>query len=33
MAINNAVVPKASWPLQILKENDSVLIIKATQGG
>lgn len=33
VAINNHVVPKAEWPVKTLEANDSVLIIRATQGG
>ena len=32
-AINNSVIPKNIWNLTLLKENDNILIIKATQGG
>ena len=33
VAVNNAVIPKAAWPTSILRENDKITIIKATQGG
>lgn len=33
IALNNSVIPKANWHAQFLKQNDEVLIIKATQGG
>lgn len=33
IAINGAVVPKEFWSNTELKNNDSVLIITATQGG
>ena len=33
LAINNTVVPKSKWNETILKENDKVLVIQATQGG
>ncbi len=33
LAINNTVVPKTKWIETILKENDKVLVIQATQGG
>ncbi|MDQ6814697.1 MAG: sulfur carrier protein ThiS [Bacteroidota bacterium] len=33
VAVNNNVVPKASWHHHILTSKDSVLVIKATQGG
>ncbi|MEY4876446.1 MAG: Sulfur carrier protein ThiS [Bacteroidota bacterium] len=33
LAINNTVIPKAKWSETILKENDKVLVIQATQGG
>ena len=32
-AVNEKVVPKTEWEKFELKENDNVLIIKATQGG
>lgn len=32
-AVNEKVVPKSEWGIFELKENDKVLIIKATQGG
>lgn len=32
-AVNEKVVPKTEWDKFELKENDKVLIIKATQGG
>jgi sulfur carrier protein len=33
VAVNSAVIPKNSWDCHFLKQNDEVLIIKATQGG
>lgn len=33
LAVNERVVPKNVWSVFTLKENDKVLIIKATQGG
>ena len=33
IAVNNSVIPKNNWQVQLLKQNDEVLIIKATQGG
>jgi sulfur carrier protein len=33
IAINDTVIPKANWDTHILKPNDHILIIKATQGG
>lgn len=33
VAINGQVIPKDSWLETIVKENDELLIIKATQGG
>ena len=33
VAINSSVVPKTEWNNFVVKENDVVLIIKATQGG
>jgi sulfur carrier protein len=33
LAINNNVIPKTKWTETILKENDKVLVIQATQGG
>lgn len=33
VAINNKVVPKSEWETMIISQNDTVLIIKATQGG
>ena len=33
VAINNSVIPKVEWDRHHLKENDNILIIKATQGG
>ncbi|HYG49896.1 MAG TPA: sulfur carrier protein ThiS [Flavobacteriales bacterium] len=33
VAVNNRVVPKAQWSTTLLSPNDSLLIIKATQGG
>ncbi|MFH1004486.1 MAG: sulfur carrier protein ThiS [Bacteroidota bacterium] len=33
VAVNNSVIPKSQWSFFQLKENDKVIIIKATQGG
>lgn len=33
VAVNDTVIPKANWEGYILQSNDSILIIKATQGG
>ncbi len=33
VAINETVIPKASWENCIVQSNDNILIIKATQGG
>lgn len=33
IAVNNKVIPKSNWKEFILKENDNILIIKASQGG
>ncbi len=33
IAVNNAVIPRQNWEEVYLKENDKVLLIRATQGG
>jgi sulfur carrier protein len=33
IAINGAVIPRASWPTHALAAGDRVLVIRATQGG
>ena len=33
VAVNNTVIPRATWPAFIINENDSITIIRATQGG
>jgi sulfur carrier protein len=33
VAVNDTVVPRSEWDRFQLKDNDSILIIKATQGG
>ncbi|MFD2514823.1 sulfur carrier protein ThiS [Pontibacter locisalis] len=33
VAVNNAIVPKLNWDDHLLHPNDSVTIIRATQGG
>ena len=33
VAVNNNVIQRAQWDSYILKENDNILIIRATQGG
>jgi sulfur carrier protein len=33
VAFNNKVIPKSSWEDHLIKENDNITIIRATQGG
>jgi len=33
VAVNQTIVPKASWQTHLLQPGDHVIIIKATQGG
>ena len=33
IAVNEQVVPKSDWESCVLKDNDAVLLIRATQGG
>ena len=33
VALNNAVIPRSEWNNYIIKQNDKLLLIKATQGG
>jgi sulfur carrier protein len=33
IAVNQEVIPKSGWDKYMIKENDRVTIIKATQGG
>ncbi|MGE0561644.1 MAG: sulfur carrier protein ThiS [Flavobacteriales bacterium] len=33
VAINQSIIPKSEWATTIIKENDNILIITATQGG
>jgi sulfur carrier protein len=33
VAINNTVIPRASWQHHLINSQDKVIIIKATQGG
>lgn len=33
VAVNDTVIPKSEWENHIIKSNDQILIIKATQGG
>ena len=33
IAVNEQVVPKSEWQSCVLKNNDAVLLIRATQGG
>ncbi len=33
IAINNNVIPRGEWATHALKEEDKVILIKATQGG
>ena len=32
-AVDDAVVPRAAWPAQLLADGARVLVIRATQGG
>jgi sulfur carrier protein len=32
-AVNDSVVPRSQWDSFVIKENDSILIIKAARGG
>lgn len=33
IAINDEVVPRATWPTRMLAEGERILVIQATQGG
>ena len=33
VAVNNKVVPKTGWESFLLRENDKITVIRATQGG
>jgi sulfur carrier protein len=33
VAVNNKVIPRAHWNTHVLKEKDTITIIRATQGG
>lgn len=33
LAVNNAVVPRIDWESHLLKDNDTILVIRAIQGG
>lgn len=33
VAVNDTVVPRSQWQSFALKENDNILVIKATRGG
>ena len=33
IAVNQQVIPKSEWSTCILKDNDEILLIRATQGG
>lgn len=33
VAVNNEVIPKKEWNYNYLKENDKILVLRATQGG
>lgn len=33
IAVNGAVVPRATWPSHALSDGDRLLVIRATQGG
>lgn len=33
IAVNEEVIPKSEWSSESLKDQDKILIIKATQGG
>ena len=33
VAVNQTVIPKTKWDQTIIKENDNIIIITATQGG
>jgi sulfur carrier protein len=33
IAINHAIIPKKQWPVHMLRPDDQIILIKATQGG
>lgn len=33
VAVNNTVIPKSDWEKFLVKENDQITVIRATQGG
>ena len=33
IAVNQQVIPKSEWNTCVLKDNDEILLIRATQGG
>ena len=33
VAVNDRVVPRATWPAHVLAEAERILVIRATQGG
>jgi sulfur carrier protein len=33
VALNGKVIPRSNWPFQQLQENDSLIMITASQGG
>ena len=33
IAINQAIIPKKQWPFHMLRPDDKIILIKATQGG
>lgn len=33
VAVNDSVIPRSNWEKHLLNANDTILIIKATQGG
>lgn len=33
VAVNSQIIPRHSWEHRLIRSNDEVLIIKATQGG
>lgn len=33
VAVNQSVLPRSAWPDYIIRPNDRIMLIKATQGG
>ncbi|KAA6438247.1 sulfur carrier protein ThiS [Dyadobacter flavalbus] len=33
IAINQAIIPRKQWPVHMLRPDDKIILIKATQGG